>query len=73
MWKAHHKTGCNIAVVWRTKAERDRMVEKQGLGLMYPVIDGDQTDLRFTDPKRVVVGLYAKGAAKTDTSGFVID
>ena len=37
------------------------------------VIDGDKTDLRFLDPKGVVVGLYAKGPAKKDTSGFVID
>ena len=37
-----------------------------------PVISGDLTDLRFTDPKGVVVALYAKGAAKKDTSGFVV-
>ena len=30
-------------------------------------------DLRFTDPKNVVVGLKAKGLAKTDQSGFVIN
>jgi len=27
--------------------------------------------LRFRDPMGVVVGLYAKGKAKKDTSGFV--
>jgi hypothetical protein len=37
------------------------------------VIDGDKDDLRFLDPKGVVVGLLAKGRAKKDTSGFVID
>ena len=37
------------------------------------VINGDRTDLRFTDPRGVVVGLYAKGKAKRDTSGFVVD
>jgi len=37
------------------------------------VIDGDKDDLRFLDPKGVVVGLIAKGKAKRDTSGFVID
>ena len=38
----------------------------------YPVIDGDQDDLRFLDPKGGhIVALYAKGAAKKDTSGFV--
>jgi hypothetical protein len=38
-----------------------------------PVINGDESDLRFLDPQGVVVGLKAKGAAKRDTSGFVID
>ena len=36
-----------------------------------PVFNGDESDLRFLDPKGVVVGLYAKGKAKKDTSGFV--
>lgn len=40
--------------------------------LGFPVIDGDRTDLRYLDPKGVVVGLLAKGDAKKDTSGFVI-
>ena len=40
----------------------------------YPVIDGDQDDLRFLDPKGGhIVALYAKGAAKKDQSGFVVD
>lgn len=34
--------------------------------------DGDQNDLRFLDPKGVVVALKAKGKAKQDTSGFVV-
>ena len=37
------------------------------------VINGDQDDLRFLDPKGVVVALYAKGKAKKDTTGFVIN
>jgi hypothetical protein len=37
-----------------------------------PVIDGDETDLRFLDPKGVIVGLKAKGKAKKDTTGFVV-
>lgn len=36
------------------------------------VVDGDDTDLRFLDPKGVVVGLKAKGRARKDTSGFVV-
>lgn len=38
-----------------------------------PVINGDLHDLRFLDPSGVVVGLRAKGRAKKDTSGFVIE
>jgi len=37
------------------------------------VIDGDTHDMRFLDEDNVVVGLKAKGKAKTDYSGFVID
>jgi len=32
----------------------------------------DETDLRFLDPKGVMLGLKAKGKAKKDYSGFVI-
>lgn len=35
------------------------------------VIDGDASDVRFNDPKNVIVGLKAKGKARNDTSGFV--
>jgi hypothetical protein len=37
-----------------------------------PVFDADDTDLRFLDPKGVVLGLKAKGRAKKDTTGFVV-
>lgn len=37
------------------------------------VVNGDLSDLRFLDDKRVIVGLKAKGKAKQDKSGFVID
>ena len=37
-----------------------------------PVINGDETDLRFLDPKGVIVGLKAKGKAKKDNTGFVV-
>ena len=39
----------------------------------YKVVDGDQDDLRFFDEKNVIVGLKAKGEARKDTSGFVIN
>lgn len=37
----------------------------------WPVVDGDDTDVRHIEPARVVVALYAKGRARSDTSGFV--
>lgn len=61
------KTGANLAVVWRTQDA----IPETFLGRK--VIDGDKDDLRFLDPAECVVALYAKGAAKHDTSGFVID
>jgi len=36
----------------------------------WPVVDGDDTDVRHIEPKSVVVALYAKGKAKRDYSGF---
>eukprot|EP00918_Siedleckia_nematoides_P076336 GHVU01166860.1.p1 GENE.GHVU01166860.1~~GHVU01166860.1.p1 ORF type:complete len:238 (-),score=23.40 GHVU01166860.1:1737-2450(-) len=36
------------------------------------VVNGDESDLRFLDKGNVIVGLKAKGKAKKDTSGFVI-
>lgn len=59
--------GLNIAVVWRKAVD----IPTEYLGL--PVVDGDKDDLRFLDPKGVVVALYAKGKAKKDTSGFVVN
>jgi hypothetical protein len=35
------------------------------------VINADETDLRFLDPKGVIAGLKAKGRAKKDNTGFV--
>ena len=61
---AHIKTGVNMAVVYRTKALANQGVNK---------IDGDETDMRFLDAPGKIVALYAKGKAKKDTSGFVID
>lgn len=37
-----------------------------------PVIDGDLHDDRTAEPAGVIVGLKAKGSAKTDASGFVV-
>jgi hypothetical protein len=58
--------GGNVAVVFRTRDFPSRY-------LGFPVIDGDETDLRILDPNGVVVALSAKGTAKADFTGFVVD
>ncbi|TBA26010.1 GP88 family protein [Rhizobium ruizarguesonis] len=72
--KVAHETGANLAIVYRTKELRDYFVGKlvQYGDACRDVIDGDETDMRFLDPKGVIVGLYAKGKAKGDQSGFVV-
>jgi hypothetical protein len=55
----------NLVVVFRNKLPQTFAGRK--------VINGDDSDLRFTDPAGVVVGLKAKGKARQDRSGFVID
>ena len=57
----------NIATVFGIKKSQPMPETYEGT----PVFNGDDSDLRFLDPKGVVVGLYAKGKAKKDTSGFV--
>lgn len=59
--------GYNIAVVFGIK--KTQPMPETYLGR--PVFNGDESDLRFLDPKGVIVGLYAKGKAKKDTTGFV--
>ena len=57
--------GGNVAIVFR-----DHLPSHwQGI----EVIDGDISDLRFQDPRGVIVGLRAKGLAKKDETGFVIE
>lgn len=38
-----------------------------------PTFNGDESDLRFLDPRGHVIALKAKGKAKKDKSGFVIE
>ena len=57
--------GGNISAVFRD------FIPKKYKG--FKVINGDETDLRFLDPKNCIVGLIAKGKAKKDYSGFVLD
>tara|TARA_R100001463_G_scaffold5893_1_gene19861 strand:+ start:712 stop:1485 length:774 start_codon:yes stop_codon:yes gene_type:complete len=76
--KNHHeglevlKCGGNVAMVFRNTPPETY----KG----YKVINGDLHDLRFTDPKNVIVGLKEKpflnpetGKKERDQSGFVID
>jgi hypothetical protein len=66
---AHCETGINIAVVVRNKAQAQEYIALKNS----PTISGDETDLRFFDKSESIVVLYAKGKAKKDQSGFVID
>lgn len=60
--------GYNVAVVMDTKPKDEKPKFWSG----YPVINGDENDLRFKDPKGGhIVALTAKGSARKDTSGFV--
>ncbi|MEX3625061.1 GP88 family protein [Viridibacillus arvi] len=60
------RKGARIAVVFR---DDNYPVEFMGM----KVINGDMHDIRPTEPQGVIVGLYAKGDAKKDSTGFVVD
>lgn len=59
------KNGGNVAIVFKNELP----LTYNG----YKVINGDESDLRYYDESNVIVGLKAKGKAKKDVSGFVID
>ena len=56
-----------IATVFR----RVEDIPTEFLGL--PVVSGDNSDIRHLDNQNSIVALYAKGKAKKDYSGFVVD
>lgn len=56
--------GGNVAVVFRNRLPQAWNGRE--------VVNGDETDLRFLDPRGVIVGLVEKGKAKVDNSGFVL-
>ena len=58
--------GGNVAVVFR-----DSSLPDSAFG--FPVFSADESDLRFLDAGPGVAGLVAKGQAKRDASGFVVD
>jgi hypothetical protein len=59
--------GMRIAVVFRNR--QDMPSAFNGMS----VVDGDNSDIRHLDDQGVVVGLYAKGKAKLDDTGFVVE
>ena len=75
--KAVCDTGVNMAVVFRDEKNIPDYFERiyaNGRGRYgFRTFSMDNDDLRFLDPQGMVGALYAKGKAKTDRSGFVID
>lgn len=63
--------GVNVAVVFAVARSKPLPTTFAIGGKSFPVVNGDETDLRFLDPKGVIVGLRAKGRARKDTTGFV--
>lgn len=55
-----------MAVVFR----KEQDIPQSFMGI--PVVSGDKSDVRHLDDDGVIVGLYAKGKAKLDTTGFVV-
>lgn len=66
--------GGNVAAVFAIKPREEMALEWNGYG----IFDADKSDLRFLDPvaprgqSGYIAGLRAKGRARKDTSGFVI-
>lgn len=56
--------GQNVAIVFGK--------ELPDIWMGYRVIDGDKHDMRFLDPKGVVVGLRAKGKARKADNKFIL-
>lgn len=62
------KQGHNIAAVFSVKNETEFPTQYNG----FQVVNGDEHDAIFTQPKGTIIALKAKGQGKKDTSGFVI-
>ena len=63
---ARQETGCSLVVVVRDQAAKDHYIARGA-------VDGDAHDLIFKHPAGSLIVLKAKGKARKDTSGFVID
>jgi hypothetical protein len=70
--KIANQDSLNIAVVFRKDIPKTFTLAN---GKTLPVISGDKNDERYLDPtdQQYCIALKAKGPAKKDTSGFVID
>ncbi len=60
------KLNGNVAVVFRTTDFPNKWWG-------YKCVSGDDDDLRFLNKKRTIIALKAKGKAKKDQTGFVVD
>ena len=70
--KTHRETGCSLIMVYRDKVAKEnaRTFFEEAHA---PYVDGDANDLRFLDPAGAMVVLKAKGSARYDHGGFVLD
>lgn len=72
---SEHPQAAERAAAWLAAGSPVAVVFRNGLPKEFlgrPVVDGDTDDARFLDGA-VVIGLRAKGRAKGDKSGFVVD
>lgn len=80
LWKKALERGFQVAMVFGSQPGKVSKATKEYIKTPdplpktyhgYKVIDGDDTDLTFTRPKGVIIGLRMKGKAENDTTGFV--
>ena len=62
-----------VAAVYKNKLPELQYFNVKKVGLTFPVLNADDSDLRFNDPGDYICGLNAKGEAKHDQSGFVLN
>lgn len=73
------RNGMNLSVVYRNRETVDRLLgTHHNMGgphdpNFYTIVDGDKDDLIFLHPPGSILALYAKGEAKKDDTGFVVD
>lgn len=69
--------GGNVAAIFRSRKAVESLLQAGSYtlaGFTAPLVDGDDSDLRFLDPAGSIIALYAKGTkARRDTSGMVRD